>query len=201
MKKFYFLFLLLAPLFLCGCGSKTTIAPSGSGEDILPDDMAIECLSLCEDNIQTLCQEEIQTAIANGTSLENSVLNLSYCQLACEAEWDESTIDCVSDADTCAQFMDTAPYCIENGDTGEEANATEPGNCDTACRRYSDCASYTEGAGQADIEDAYQSCLQLCPSWSDEQRNCVANTAINSAADCARQTACVLSQVKELMGR
>jgi hypothetical protein len=200
MKKTLLIF--AVALMLSACTNKTVVTPQiESGETDVEVDNAIVCADMCETTVQDLCKEEISANQEAGINMEESILDESYCQLACETEWNDDTFECVSAADTCAQFMDTAPYCIENRDTGEEIEATEPGNCEKACRRYSDCASYTEGVGPADIEDAFESCLQICPSWSDEQRNCVANTVINSASDCARQTACVLPQVKELMGR
>ncbi|MFH1047333.1 MAG: hypothetical protein V1738_03450 [Patescibacteria group bacterium] len=188
-------------VFLSGCTNTTTVSSeAGGGGGSSEPDTATVCAHMCEINIQGLCEEEIATNKANGISMEDSILDETYCQLACEAEWDDNTFDCVSAADTCAQFLDASPYCMENGDVGDVVGI-KPGNCDKACRKYSDCAAYTEGAGPADIEDAYQSCLEVCPAWTDDQRNCVVSTAINSSMDCLKQTACVLPQVKALMGR
>jgi hypothetical protein len=199
MTKVIFIFILA--LFLSACTNKTTTAPKvGGGGGSNEPNTSTACSHMCEINVQRLCEEEIATNKANGASMENSILDESYCQLTCEAEWDKNTFECVSAADTCAQFLDASPYCMENGDIGDIV-PIEPGNCNKACRRYSDCAAYTEGVGPADIEDAYQSCLEVCPTWTDDQRNCVVSTVINSPMDCAKQTACVLPQVKELMNR
>lgn len=199
MKKTIIIFAVL--IILSACTNKKAVSPEvggGGGSD--EPNTATACSHMCEINVQRVCEGEIADNKANGVDMQNSILDEAFCQLACEAEWDDNTFDCVSAADTCAQFLDASPYCIENGDVGD-VTPIEPGNCDKACRRYSDCAAYTEGVGAADIEDAYLSCLELCPTWTDEQRNCVASTVINSPMDCAKQTACVLPQVKELMGR
>lgn len=201
MRKFYFLFLLLAVSFLSGCGGKTAVAPADPNDNILPEDTAIECEALCADNIQSLCREEIESAIADGANLENSILDESYCQLACEAEWNESTFDCVDGADDCAQFINTSPYCLETEIDDEEAllNNPQPGNCDKACRNYAKCAAYGDDVRQADLDAAYESCNEICAAWTDKTRDCVANTSINKASDCAAQSACVLPELKNMM--
>lgn len=161
------------------------------------------CSSLCERQIQTLCQSEIEDFQSAGQSLDGSIMEEASCQLMCEADWDESIFACISDADECAQLSNEAPYCMETEANDDEESQEDvlPGNCNRACQNYKKCASYGDDISASDLQDAYNSCNELCRVWDNKTRDCVAQTVINAPIDCAKQTACVLKDVKELMNR
>ena len=51
----------------------------------------------------------------------------------------------------------------------------------------------------SDLDDAYASCLEICGTWTTEERLCTARTTISRPNDCAAQTACLLPAVREMM--
>lgn len=162
--------------------------------DQLPDKSVI-CGWVCY-NIQKICKEDIENWTTVGQDLETWVLEEASCQLLCEASWDEKTIGCVSDADNCAQISDSEPYCID--DEKEEVEAATPpdskleNNCVNACNNYVNCVAYWDDVTQEDKDNAFDSCMQMCPSWTENARKCVVNTTINNANDCGTQTRCIL---------
>jgi len=199
--------MLLSLLILTGCVSGNNFKSAGNTNiNQQPDgeepDMATICSGLCGRTVQDLCKDEIEDMKASGQSLDDSIMDEITCQLMCEAEWTDDTIQCVSAADDCGQLLNESPYCMEteaqDGDE-EAANQPLPGNCDRACRNYAKCTGYGDDISPADQEDAYRTCLQVCPTWTDTQRNCVTNTKIDAPADCLAQTACVLPAAREMM--
>lgn len=209
MKKKIFIVLLLSLLILSGCAKSNTGSNSGNmnvdqnNELEQEPDMATICSGLCGRTIQDLCQDEIADYKASGQSMDGAIIDEASCQLMCEAEWTVDTIECVSAADTCAQFLNSSPYCIETEVDDEEVSNQPalPGNCDKACKNYAKCAGYGDGVTAADQQAAYESCLTICSSWDDKTRDCVSNTAIGQAADCVYQTACVLPDVNSLLNQ
>lgn len=200
-KKLIFLgFLMTFALSACG---QTNVTPStsdngGSGSTGEPD-MSTVCAGMC-DSIQRTCADDIANGDLAGRNMADGILDETSCLLMCEADWDDTVLNCVSAADDCSQFMDSAPYCMETEDDNEEAdeNPTTANSCDAACNQYSKCAAYTEGVGQKDIDDAYDSCLQICGTWTDSTRQCIASTAINDVSDCAAQTACMFGSIENM---
>lgn len=205
MKKIFFL--LLAPLlFLTACGANhQAIVGSESSQNQVEEntpDKATVCAGMCQNIVQRLCHEEIAANQAVGTDMSESILDEAHCQLACEADWDDAVMTCVDAADQCAQFSDTAPYCLENGDlSGIPEDGNQGSSCEKACKNYALCAAYGDEITPQDIADATESCRQMCAVWTPEIINCVSSTAINEASDCAAQTACVLPNVRDLMNR
>jgi hypothetical protein len=208
MKKTFTILTLVSLLALAGCVPTGNIVPAGNStsnqppQDEAGPDMATICSGLCGRTIQDLCRDEIEDMKASGQSLDDSIMDEITCQFMCEAEWTDDTIECVSAADDCGQLLNASPYCMEtevkDGDA-EAANQPLPGNCDRACRNYAKCTSYGDDITAADQEDAYHSCLQVCATWTDTQRNCMTNTKIDAPIDCAAQTACVLPAVDAMM--
>src|SRR3989339_268510 len=162
MKK-SIIFLFLCAAALSGCAAKnpgiSTPAPSAPAFE---STQAQICGTMCERIIPELCKTEIEDYTVSGQSLDESIMDPLSCQLMCEAEWDEKTIGCVTDADECAQFFSSAPYCMETAEEGEPAAVDKKtaGSCDEACRNYATCASYGDDVTLADLDDAYASCLE-----------------------------------------
>ena len=156
-------------------------------------DQATQCSYLCGRKIPEICENEIETAKTEGTFSEESVFEEISCQLMCEAEWTEKTIGCVSNADDCAQIMDSSPYCLENAedDSEKELPPVEAG-CPSACEKYKKCASYGDDVTQTDLEDAYISCMEVCATWNKSVSDCINQCPINTPADCGPMTACAL---------
>ncbi len=213
MRKNLF-FLLLPLLFLAGCSLTAKPAttpptspeqPAATGEDSKLDaeQHSLICSHLCSRTIPQLCESEISDAQEQGLSLDERIYDEASCLLYCEADWDETTFACVSDASDCAQLSEQGPYCIDNDGSKEpdDSASVTPKGCFNACKRYSDCARYTEGVGPQDIQDAFDSCMEICPTWTKESRDCIASTPISKPSDCAAQTACILPAVKEMMNR
>ena len=67
-------------------------------------------------------------------------------------------------------------------------------SCVDACKKYSDCASYTEGATKEDLQDAYDSCFEECQKWSDKTKICINKKQINAPIDCENLGFCALSE-------
>ncbi|MDD3302905.1 MAG: hypothetical protein PHN31_05065 [Candidatus Gracilibacteria bacterium] len=196
MNKKILSFFVLSCLFLSSCGgnTKTTITADNPPDISSEPDKVTVCSDICQNKVQNLCQEEIASNKTVGTSMENSILDEANCQLMCEADFDESIYDCFLGADSCSQFLDKAPYCLET--EGDEIEIKDGNGCETACNNYSKCTRYTQGTTQEDWQDAKESCMQICPSWSSETKKCVASTEINSVIDCSAQTQCVVGKLK-----
>lgn len=126
--------------------------------------------------------------------MENWVLEETSCQLLCEASWDEKTIGCISDADICAQISENEPYCTDDSEEPEEENNDEKlaNKCVNACNNYVDCVEYWDWISQQDKDDAFDSCMQICPKWSESARKCVVDAKIRNWNDCLTQTRCIL---------
>ena len=67
-------------------------------------------------------------------------------------------------------------------------------SCVDACKKYSDCASYTEGATKEDLQDAYDSCFEECQKWSDKTKICINKKPIAAPIDCENLGFCALSE-------
>ena len=70
-------------------------------------------------------------------------------------------------------------------------------SCNEACKKYSDCASYTEDVTEVDIKDAFDSCMEECVKWSEKTVICVNKKQIKNPADCQVMTFCVLPEYDE----
>ena len=67
-------------------------------------------------------------------------------------------------------------------------------SCPEACKKYSDCAEYTEGVTVEDIKDAYDSCMEECVKWSDKTKICINKKKIREPLDCRDLSFCVLPE-------
>lgn len=176
---------------------KTEITPPEltiSDKESESPDKSTVCSDICQNKVQKLCEEEIEANKTIWTSMEESILDEANCQLLCEADFEEKIYDCFLNADSCSQFLDSAPYCMET-----EWDEIEPKDwtwCEKACTNYSLCTRYTEWTTEADWKDAKDSCMQICPTWTKKTTNCIASTPINKVTDCAAQTACMFSTTK-----
>lgn len=69
--------------------------------------------------------------------------------------------------------------------------------CSDACVRYRDCASFTEEVTQADLKDAYDTCMEECPTWPKEMIKCMNSVDIAKPNDCVVFLNCQLPQLYE----
>ncbi|MFA7654378.1 MAG: hypothetical protein WCX97_05110 [Candidatus Magasanikbacteria bacterium] len=79
----------------------------------------------------------------------------------------------------------------------EPAKKVISDKCSDACQRYKDCAAYTEDATSADLNDAYSTCMEECPTWSKEMIKCINTIDIRAANDCVSFVQCQLPQFYE----
>ena len=172
--------------------AQTTLSPEEHRRSIV-------CMGMCSD-IQKLCAEDIADGYTAGRDLKDGILDETSCLLMCEADWTDTTLDCVSKADSCSQFFDVQPYCVETEEENESSTPAVGGKgCIAACKNYVKCASYGEGIGPQDKIDAYNTCMQVCPTWTVVTQNCIASTAIRNPADCMAQTACIIGSLNNMM--
>jgi hypothetical protein len=69
--------------------------------------------------------------------------------------------------------------------------------CSDACQRYKDCAAYTEDVTSADLTDAYNTCMEECPTWPKEKVKCINAIDIKNPNDCVSFVHCQLGQFYE----
>jgi hypothetical protein len=69
--------------------------------------------------------------------------------------------------------------------------------CSDACRRYKDCAAYTEDVTAADLADAYNTCMEECPTWPKEAVKCINGIDIKKPNDCVSFVQCQLPKFYE----
>ena len=67
-------------------------------------------------------------------------------------------------------------------------------SCVDACKKYYDCAGYTEGSTKEDQQDAYDGCFEECQKWSDETKICINKKPIYTVVDCTNFTICALAE-------
>ncbi len=81
----------------------------------------------------------------------------------------------------------------------EDAPAKKPvsDKCSDACQRHKDCAAFTEDATPADLNDAYNACMEECPAWPVEMVKCINAIDIKTPNDCASFVQCQLPQYYE----
>ena len=195
MKKillFFSLFFLILILSSCAKNPSATQNQNNqqNSNDDYQADQATICLDMCINKIPDLCQDEI----SDGNFSEESLFDEASCQLSCEADWDDATIGCVSEAIECAQIMDDSPYCVEiDTDDSQSTDINNDQGCPSACQKYKKCAGYGDDVTSADMEDAYNSCMEICGAWKEGTTKCINEQPINNPADCAHMSACALS--------
>jgi len=81
----------------------------------------------------------------------------------------------------------------------EDAPAKKPvsDKCSDACQRHKECAAFTEDATPADLNDAYNTCMEECAAWPVEMVKCINAIDINVPNDCAGFLNCQLPQYYE----
>ena len=81
----------------------------------------------------------------------------------------------------------------------EDAPVKKPvsDKCSDACQRHKECAAFTEDATPADLNDAYNTCMEECAAWPVEMVKCINAIDINVPNDCAGFLNCQLPQYYE----
>ncbi|MFA6417201.1 MAG: hypothetical protein WCW61_03360 [Patescibacteria group bacterium] len=69
--------------------------------------------------------------------------------------------------------------------------------CSDACQRHKDCAAYTEDVTAADLDDAYNTCMEECITWPQEVIKCINAIDIKNPNDCVSFMQCQLPQLYE----
>jgi len=69
--------------------------------------------------------------------------------------------------------------------------------CSDACKRHKDCAAYTEDVTTADLIDAYNACMEECPTWPKAMIKCINTTEIKTPNDCVGFVQCQVPQFYE----
>jgi hypothetical protein len=81
----------------------------------------------------------------------------------------------------------------------DEESAPKPvsDKCSDACQRYKSCASFTEDVTPADLNDAYNTCMEECATWPKEMIKCINAINIKVPNDCVSFVQCQLPQFYE----
>ena len=79
----------------------------------------------------------------------------------------------------------------------EENKKAISDKCSDACQRHKDCAAYTEDVTVADLTDAYNTCMEECPTWPKEMIKCINAVDIKTPNDCVSFVQCQLPQLYE----
>jgi len=69
--------------------------------------------------------------------------------------------------------------------------------CSDACERHKDCAAYTEDVTAVDLADAYNACMEECPTWPKAMIKCINTTEIETPNDCVGFVQCQVPQFYE----
>ncbi|MFA6410664.1 MAG: hypothetical protein WCW26_03780 [Candidatus Buchananbacteria bacterium] len=69
--------------------------------------------------------------------------------------------------------------------------------CSDACQRHKDCAAYTEDVTAVDLADAYNACMEECPTWPKAMIKCINATEIKTPNDCVGFVQCRVPQFYE----
>ncbi|HPB60330.1 MAG TPA: hypothetical protein PLN98_01910 [Candidatus Paceibacterota bacterium] len=79
----------------------------------------------------------------------------------------------------------------------EENKKVISDKCSDACQRHKDCAAYTEDVTAADLTDAYNTCMEECPTWPKEMIKCINAVDIKTPNDCVSFVQCQVPQLYE----
>ena len=71
-------------------------------------------------------------------------------------------------------------------------------SCPSACQKYADCTIYTEGTTKEGQKDAYDSCMEECPKWSDKTKICINKRPIKGIDDCIHLSFCGLAEYNNI---
>ena len=69
--------------------------------------------------------------------------------------------------------------------------------CTDACQRHKDCSAFTDDVTPADLVDAYNTCMEECPTWSKEMIKCINAIDIKVPNDCVSFLICQMPQFYE----
>lgn len=76
----------------------------------------------------------------------------------------------------------------------KEAPVVISNRCEDACKKYSQCAGFTEGATVTDQQDAYDGCMEECAKWADSTKICINTKPIKAAMDCMNLSVCAMKE-------
>ncbi len=69
--------------------------------------------------------------------------------------------------------------------------------CSDACQRHKDCSAFTDDVTPADLNDAYNTCMEECATWPKEMIKCINAIDIKAPNDCVGFLQCQLPQFYE----
>jgi|GEM_PF-5391148 len=181
MKFKMFVGISLTILSLSGCGKVTNNPPE---EKIKPS----RCMDLCQEEALRACND----------------FETEFCTQVCNDEWTDKTLICVQKLDSCEQFKKNSAFCISDPNyvvnTDDEKYVGEA-TCDSACKKYVDCARYGDDETEQDLVDAYDTCIIECKNWSKDTLECMAPVQIKEAQDCMPLTMCGLQQYQGVINK
>jgi hypothetical protein len=69
--------------------------------------------------------------------------------------------------------------------------------CTDACQRHKDCSAFTDDVTPADLNDAYNTCMEECATWPKEMIKCINAVDIKAPNDCVSFLNCQMPQFYE----
>ncbi|HBR80973.1 MAG: hypothetical protein UX09_C0037G0012 [Candidatus Uhrbacteria bacterium GW2011_GWE2_45_35] len=175
MKKLFFIFPIL--LIVSGCGWFGV-----SDNEVYNSDSS--CLDSCAQKLSMICSEDV------------SMTCTSICQ-----EQDGDIRNCLMGLENCEDLVEHSLTCYSasaNGliDDPLSDNSNQAPNCQSVCLKYQTCASYGEDVTASDLQEAYDSCLVECPSWSVAGLVCMDEKEIKAPLDCMQLSVCGAQEYK-----
>ncbi|MFA5009468.1 MAG: hypothetical protein WC534_02760 [Candidatus Paceibacterota bacterium] len=79
----------------------------------------------------------------------------------------------------------------------ESAKKSVSDKCSDACQRHKACAAFTEDVTSADLNNAYNSCMEECATWPKDMIKCINTVEIKKPNDCVNFVQCQLPQFYE----
>lgn len=102
----------------------------------------------------------------------------------------------IIEAEIVTELNNLKSVCDEKDKKEEKVIST---SCVDACKKYYDCAGYTEGSTRQDQQDAYDGCFEECAKWSDETKICINKQEIKTVTDCSNFSICALGEYSNIL--
>ncbi len=103
----------------------------------------------------------------------------------------------ISQIDQSEQKIKNILQVLKNLCQQDQAPKIISDKCSDACQKHKDCAAYTEDVTPADLTDAYNTCMEECPTWPKETVKCINAVDIKTPNDCVSFVQCQLPQFYE----
>lgn len=146
------------------------------------------CFTICNKTLKKKCPKKFKH------------YQLETCLKDCH-QWSDSQLECIDTANKCEQLIISNNNVVCRIDDIEDPyiHPTYNLDCNTACKKYAKCASYTKGVTKRDIEDAYYTCNDACQDWPQRVIKCISRCKITSPASCICPTRCVIGNAQDMI--